>query len=286
MGYFVPNAAGSAGVGNQKSRGEVFSAGRRRNAPLRAYKRPARQGFRGVAPATCTPGMRYYGHRFYDPELGRWGNRDPIGEIGGLNIYVRRANNDERMMAIGLLWDISNDADLIGYPDILDPLISNLPDTSLAINIPPALSDLPIYRLPAIDWCCIANEFTSPGAGDGIPGGIACIKCLVHCAKICGPFWPCWKICMLTSPSCWGCGFDLGKAAIKCTDFKACHQCLPSGVRRVRGRRFQTNHPVFDVCLYDKGCAEQIRVPINRHREVVCPDRDVIWHELKQVDCP
>jgi uncharacterized protein RhaS with RHS repeats len=29
----------------------------------------------------------YYGFRYYSPELGRWINRDPIGELGGLNVY-------------------------------------------------------------------------------------------------------------------------------------------------------------------------------------------------------
>jgi hypothetical protein len=29
----------------------------------------------------------YYGFRYYDPETGRWPNRDPIGERGGYNLY-------------------------------------------------------------------------------------------------------------------------------------------------------------------------------------------------------
>lgn len=29
----------------------------------------------------------YYGLRFYNPELGRWLNRDPIGERGGIGLY-------------------------------------------------------------------------------------------------------------------------------------------------------------------------------------------------------
>ena len=29
-----------------------------------------------------------YGFRFYSPELGRWLSRDPIGEMGGENLYV------------------------------------------------------------------------------------------------------------------------------------------------------------------------------------------------------
>jgi RHS repeat-associated protein len=33
------------------------------------------------------PGLYYYGLRFYDPNLQRWINRDPIGELGGINLY-------------------------------------------------------------------------------------------------------------------------------------------------------------------------------------------------------
>ena len=32
--------------------------------------------------------MYYYGYRFYDPNLQRWPNRDPIGEKGGINLYA------------------------------------------------------------------------------------------------------------------------------------------------------------------------------------------------------
>jgi RHS repeat-associated protein len=32
-------------------------------------------------------GFYYYGYRFYSPVLGRWLNRDPIGERGGRNLY-------------------------------------------------------------------------------------------------------------------------------------------------------------------------------------------------------
>jgi len=32
-------------------------------------------------------GLSYYGYRFYSPELGRWLNRDPLGEAGGINLY-------------------------------------------------------------------------------------------------------------------------------------------------------------------------------------------------------
>ena len=33
-------------------------------------------------------GLTYYGYRYYDAELGRWINRDPIEELGGINLYA------------------------------------------------------------------------------------------------------------------------------------------------------------------------------------------------------
>jgi RHS repeat-associated protein len=32
-------------------------------------------------------GLYYYGHRFYDPPTQRWPNRDPLQELGGINLY-------------------------------------------------------------------------------------------------------------------------------------------------------------------------------------------------------
>ena len=38
-------------------------------------------------------GLVYYGFRYYSPELGRWINRDPIEERGGLNLYGMVGND-------------------------------------------------------------------------------------------------------------------------------------------------------------------------------------------------
>ena len=51
-------------------------------------------------------GLVYYGYRYYLPSLGRWLNRDPIEEQGGLNLYSFCANNavcsfDELGLIIG-----------------------------------------------------------------------------------------------------------------------------------------------------------------------------------------
>ena len=32
--------------------------------------------------------LSYYGYRYYDPEVGRWISMDPLGEWGGINVYM------------------------------------------------------------------------------------------------------------------------------------------------------------------------------------------------------
>ena len=49
------------------------------------------------------------GYRFYNPDLGRWINRDPIGEIGGINIYQFTVNDP--LNRYDLLGKISEDSD-------------------------------------------------------------------------------------------------------------------------------------------------------------------------------
>ncbi len=45
-----------------------------------------------------------YGYRFYSPGLGKWINRDPLGERGGLNVYQFAGNNPSNFVdPLGLL---------------------------------------------------------------------------------------------------------------------------------------------------------------------------------------
>jgi len=51
-------------------------------------------------PLDSATGLYYYGYRYYTPQTGRWINRDPIEEQGGLNLYGFVGND-------GLVkWDI------------------------------------------------------------------------------------------------------------------------------------------------------------------------------------
>ena len=38
-------------------------------------------------------GLYYYGYRYYDAEMGRWINRDPMEENGGINLYAFNYND-------------------------------------------------------------------------------------------------------------------------------------------------------------------------------------------------
>jgi RHS repeat-associated protein len=56
-------------------------------------------------------GLVYYGRRFYDPNLQRWVNRDPIGTEGGINLYTFVGNSpvlllDPDGLAIGKLGEL------------------------------------------------------------------------------------------------------------------------------------------------------------------------------------
>ena len=57
--------------------------------------------------------------RFYDPDLGRWLNRDPIGESGGINLYVYVYNDPIRFVDRSGLdrWVVSGPHPYIVYPD-------------------------------------------------------------------------------------------------------------------------------------------------------------------------
>ena len=68
--------------------------GRCRRTGVRRTPRKSLNSRRVARPAATktASGVRYYGLRYYSPSTGRWLNRDPIGENGGLGIYVFVAN--------------------------------------------------------------------------------------------------------------------------------------------------------------------------------------------------
>ena len=50
-------------------------------------------------------GMNYYGYRYYAADSGRWINRDPIAENGGVNVYELNLNNTVNLIdCLGLQY--------------------------------------------------------------------------------------------------------------------------------------------------------------------------------------
>jgi RHS repeat-associated protein len=60
-------------------------------------------------------GLYYYGFRFYDPNLQRWPNQDPIGEAGGINLYRAMGNNPLDWVDPFGLWGVQFGNFNIGY---------------------------------------------------------------------------------------------------------------------------------------------------------------------------
>ena len=51
-------------------------------------------------------GQLYYGYRLYDPPSGKWLSRDPIGELGGLNLYAIAGNDPVNTWdMLGMIWN-------------------------------------------------------------------------------------------------------------------------------------------------------------------------------------
>jgi RHS repeat-associated protein len=55
--------------------------------------------------------LSYYGYRYYSAEMGRWLNRDPIEEKGGVNLYGMVGNDAVNR------WDVLGRSTLLPFPD-------------------------------------------------------------------------------------------------------------------------------------------------------------------------
>jgi RHS repeat-associated protein len=70
---------------------------------------PCSYGF-STKPQDKETGLYYYGYRYYDPNTGRWLNRDPIQERGGMNLYGFVSNHGVALVDVLGLKTISDTA--------------------------------------------------------------------------------------------------------------------------------------------------------------------------------
>ncbi len=92
---------------------------------------------------TTDDGLYYYGYRYYSPRLGRWANRDPIGERGGNNLYAFARNQPTLYV------------DALGH----NPT-SKCADGYESIRI---TGEVPYHFTPSNDWHTVNGEIVTPG---------------------------------------------------------------------------------------------------------------------------
>ncbi len=100
MGFYVTNGLGASVCEcpektHPPSKNRVVGSRRFPAARARRSTPQTLEPHREKQPTTTTTasGVHYYGYRYYNPDLGRWVNRDPIKERGGLNVYGFVGNN-------------------------------------------------------------------------------------------------------------------------------------------------------------------------------------------------
>lgn len=87
-------------------------------------------------------GLSYYGYRYYSPALGRWANRDPIEESGGLGIHGFSQNNPvNKIDSLGLE---------VLPPVVSPPIVS--PVTPTGPIAPPIPKVVPLLFLIDVAW--------------------------------------------------------------------------------------------------------------------------------------
>jgi len=109
-------------------------------------------------------GWYNYGYRFYVPLLGRWINRDPIGEDGGVNLYSFSKNSprssiDILGLLVSLIYDVTNrkltvtgDGESFECEDCCTSGTNNPDDSGEKGKGPLPSGDYIILDHPLVDW--------------------------------------------------------------------------------------------------------------------------------------
>ena len=108
-------------------------------------------------------GLLYYGFRYYDPQPGRWLSRDPLTEIGGLNVFAFVANSPlHQVDALGLQGYIFS-------PEGMDydsaALIGGIPHELLKkqiITISDGTESLTIFQRPPVIYDASQGKLLFP----------------------------------------------------------------------------------------------------------------------------
>ncbi len=129
-------------------------------------------------PTATASGVLFYGFRYYSPELGRWVNRDPIEEEGGVNLY-------------GFI-----DNEPIAYLDALGLWRGIWPRLPPGQSWPPGVNPMPVPSLPS------PPAPPSPPVPPGISfPGLPTIDCGGLISDCCGKS-ACWQSVAIRTAAC------------------------------------------------------------------------------------
>ncbi len=134
-------------------------------------------------------GLLYYGYRYYTPQLGRWLNRDPIEERGGINLYAFVENKPQRYV------DPLGNAKFINNCD--EPIPFKPEDDKCGLDLTKK------YECPPGETCDVDGIYP-PGEQ---PFKV-CSDCSISCDKDRTPKWL--LDCSPLSPHGWPCQIAAG----------------------------------------------------------------------------
>ena len=169
-----------------------------------------------LKPHTPLPHMQELGLRYYNPGLGRWISRDPIGEWGGGGLYVFVNNNPIDIIdRLGLQAGYGGGGNTVGVASC--PIATEKKAvgrgfvridsewwietqlTQSGLSLPVGIYAVPLADLVSTDWYADTHGFVT---GQTNIGGVRCRRkksCMQKCQEYCcgmptglPPWWAKW----------------------------------------------------------------------------------------------
>lgn len=119
-------------------------------------------------------GLSYYGYRFYNPSIGRWINRDQMGEIGGVNVFGFVYNNPFSWFDPDGFIPVS-----VGETMIVDSEYANCAGGALTSGYLDPYRGMYLEPAPGRSWKDVATEKKFYDFKD--------VNSAMECDKHCGP---------------------------------------------------------------------------------------------------